>query len=146
MGNCCGGSGQNYSFVTTNEIRNDEWTNYQYKWRFMYESMEKYKYKLTIYSGVTFDENIEIRRQIISKKYKYNKLIINPLNGNFMILDQECHPLYFVINGRLLVICSQLTIQSCLNKAEALGYFDVINYCKSKLNEKSIFNFSEIRL
>ena len=166
MGNCCGGSGQNYSFVTTNDVRTYEykevddysdgyylgktyvkkeyyrydkekklgtnWNEKSNKWRFIYESKEEYKCKQTIYSGVTFDKNIKMGREIIPNEYKYNKLIVNPLSGDFMILDQDCHPLYFVLNGQSSIICSQLIDQPSLTKVKELGYSDVIDHCKSQ--------------
>ena len=169
MGNCCGGSGQNYSFISINEVLTYKyeqiddfsngfhrkpyvkkenyrlnrlnplgvnWTEKKHRWRFIYESREQYKCKLTIYSGVTFDQNIIIRRQIISNEYKYNKLIVNPLTGDFMILDQDCLPLYFVINNQSLLICSQLIDQPSLTKVKEFGYSDVIDHCKSRANSE----------
>lgn len=97
MGNCC--IGKNHVSLYESLIdKSESWViaqcNQDYEPSrkcFKYSHKWQFKAQFTIYESVLFKHTLKLFEGDISCEYIYGKLIINLVNGNFIIInDREC--------------------------------------------------------
>lgn len=109
------------------------------KWKFKGSYDEDYKCLFLIYSKVKFNDLIMIHnRYSISNLPIYDKLVINTINNDFIILGKDHRsPIQFkviilVINNHALSICSQLIRNPSAQQLESSGFTSIIDYLESR--------------
>jgi len=107
------------------------YTNSLEEYLFTYKSLLVFKSNFNIFKFAKFSKDIPFPTYIIPSCFTFKTLIVHPTTGNFIILNDDDEPLYFVLSNIYIPECrSELTILHIESDERIALFKDVIQEIK----------------